>query len=458
MVDKSKSSDIMNDFEEVEVHGKVRFVTYRSPEGEYAVINLDRLDRAEAFTAVGPLGAYQVGERLCLIGSFGQHPRFGKQLKVSAAYPIIPTDAEAISEYLLALKIKGVGERMIARVIEVFGDQTLDVISDAPERLNEVPKLSTKKREALTFAVQTHSGQQEVMLFLHQHQIGPVLSARIWALYKTNTLSKIKENPYQLIQDIDQLGFLRADQLARQLGWPSDSVQRAEAALEHFLQLAFEDGHCCLPSSVLIQRAIGLIGNQECCEQALATQIEKRRIIEEKRVTPSALYLPFVYVAEVESAQILRLLCVRDYPVLTVQWKRLEADSGHLLAVQQREAIVQASKRGVLLLTGGPGTGKTTTLRGMISLFEQSNLDVLLAAPTGRAARRMSEATGKDAKTIHRMLEYQPSEMSFLRDAINFLQDKEEINKIMVVIKGGKTPEMKPLDIDPKQSSKAPPR
>lgn len=396
---------------------KVRKIRYAKPDGDFAILELDHLHRSEALIAVGALAQFQEGERLTLTGRFERHQRFGLQLRVESAYAVAPDTKEAIEEYLIHAKITGIGPALARKIVKRFGDQTLKIISQEPERLKEISGLGESKRVALQEAVKVQADQRDIMVFLHSLHLGAALASRIWSTYGENTITVIKENPYRLVRDIEMIAFQRADQIAKQLGWAPDSVERAQAALEHLLTCAQDDGHVCLPREQLLLRTAQIIGDHQRCEEGLKQAIAHGRLILEERFGTPFVYLAYMALYEDEAAlQVKSLMRVKRSP-LAVQWSELEQSLGVKLAQGQKEAVERAAQEGVLLLTGGPGTGKTTTLKALIRLFESHDEKVLLAAPTGRAAKRITETSGREAQTLHRLLDYHPPDNSFHRDA-----------------------------------------
>ena len=397
------------------IEAQVSRVTYKSPQGHFAILAMDRTDRKEAITAIGPLGDYHKGDRLSLVGRYETHGKYGLQFRVSFANPIPPQDQEAIREYLINAKIKGFGAGRVDRLIERFGDETLQVISEHPERLKEVEGLGQTRIDRLCEVVVSQKNRQETMIFLYDLRLSAIVAARVWGKYQDQTRRVIEENPYQLINHVDYFDFQLADRIARQLGWEAQRIERIQAALTHHLINAQDDGHVCLPRPDLLSRTARFIGSPERCEEALDLNIERGEMISlVERGTP------YIYLAELgrleeESAREVQRLLRQDLPELDYEIEALEKVSGLTLAQAQRDAVRRASQSALLLLTGGPGTGKTTTVKTLIALFETHDLDVKLAAPTGRAARRLSETTQRNAQTIHRLLDYQPQEEDFRR-------------------------------------------
>lgn len=397
------------------IEAQVRSVTFKSVRDQFAIFSMDRLDQREAITAVGPLAEYQRGDRLHLVGRFETHGRYGLQFRVQFAFPIPPQGVDAIREYLVNAKIKGVGAKRVDQIIEAFGEDTLKVITDQPERLEELEGLGTARITRIRESVRDQKDRQETMIFLYELKLSAIFAARIWAQYMENTRSIIEENPYRLIEEIDHVDFFLADQIAQRLGWAPDRLERIGAALTHWLGSALDEGHVCAPAEQVLLRTARSVGcSSQRCREALAIQHDVGAITTNP-IAPDYLYLSEYDQLESEAARAVSRLFSMTVNPLRYEIEELEEQSGLTLASAQREAISAASKRGLLLLTGGPGTGKTTTVRTLIALFQSHNLKILLSAPTGRAARRLSETTGQEAMTIHRLLDYQPQEEIFRR-------------------------------------------
>ena len=405
----------LNDEEMIEA--KVRYVTFRSSDSDFAICSMDRLDRKEAITALGPLKHFHPGDRLSLLGRFDTHGKYGLQFKVHMASAIAPKDEEAIREYLINAKIKGIGPRRVDKLLDHFGDQTLVVIAQEPEKLKDLPGFGEGEIKALQQLVQDQTQRQEVMLFLYELKLSAVLAARIWATYQERSRSLIEENPYLLIDDIDFYTFEIADAVAQRLGWKGDRIERSEAALHHHLTRAYEEGHVCLPKEVLLSVTAQQIASKERAERALDLQCKAGDLCERSYQEQIFVYRSDMNDLEQEIAQKIEVRVKQKSKKLSYDLAEIEADCEIKLAEAQAQALEQASQKSMLLLTGGPGTGKTTTVKALLSMFEHHDLNVQLAAPTGRAAKRLSETTGEEAKTIHRLLDYQPQEESFRRGA-----------------------------------------
>ena len=403
----------INDEEMIEA--KVRYVTFRSNDSDFAICSMDRLDRKEAITALGPLKQFHPGDRLSLLGRFETHGKYGLQFKVQMASAIAPKDEEAIREYLINAKLKGIGPKRIDKLLDHYGDQTLNVIAEEPEKLRELNGFGESKIQALKQLVKDQNQRQEVMLFLYELKLSAMLAARIWANYQENSRRLIEENPYSLIDEIDFFTFEIADAVAQRLGWQGDRIERSEAALHHQLNRAYEDGHVCLPKDILLSNTGQQIGSLERAETALQKQCLAGYLCKKVYDEQVFIYRSDMNGLEQEIAQKIKVRVAQNCKSLSYNVDEIEADCEIELAEAQAQALKQASQNNMLLLTGGPGTGKTTTVKALLSMFKRHELDVQLAAPTGRAAKRLSETTKQEAKTIHRLLDYQPQEENFRR-------------------------------------------
>ena len=394
---------------------------FRNEENGYSVMEM-RAGR-ESVTVVGTLPSLAAGEQVLLTGNWVEHPQYGKQWKATACEIRKPTTLLGIERYLGSGLIRGIGPATAKLIVQEFGKATLDILSETPERLTEIPGIGKKRAAQLAKSFQEQYGAREAMVFLQSYGVPPSLAVRISRIYGADAQRKIRENPYRLIDDIEGVGFLTADRIALSLGIPQDSEYRLRSGLKYALQEAANgEGHTFLPRETLLERAAkGLRVNGELLLHALDGLLFGREIIavDTDDGQEAMLLAPYFY-AEKEIARYLKLLMnaaqTAIQPAVDRQIRDFEKDSGIRFSENQRRAVSQAVKEGLLVITGGPGTGKTTIINCILSLLGQ---DVLLAAPTGRAAKRMSEATGHEAKTLHRLLEFAGEEGKFMRDEQN---------------------------------------
>ncbi|MFI5274742.1 MAG: AAA family ATPase, partial [Ktedonobacterales bacterium] len=406
--------------------GTLERIVFRNQESHFTVARLlpdasGRLFRDELVTVVGPLPGVNVGELLEVSGEWELHPQHGRHLRVVSFVSHAPVTPAGLRRYLGSGVIKGIGPKTAERIVEAFGDATLAVLDLEPDRLTEVKGISAAKRNLIVKGWAEQHDVRELMLFLQGYSVSPSLATKIYRQYGKDSISTVRENPYILERDIAGVGFKTADALAVQLGLPRDALPRYMTGIKHVLsQAASGDGHCFLARDDLLARAAALLdappGALEPAVAALAA--EKAVFVEEQRV-----YLaPFFY-AESGTARRLRLLLGAPStlpPIAEADWQltfvALENDLGLALAERQKDAVRAAYSNKVCVLTGGPGVGKTTAIRALLDTLDRQQVEYALAAPTGRAAKRMSEATGRPARTLHRLLEFQPSANTFGHD------------------------------------------
>ena len=407
-----------------QVEASVLGTVYRNHENGYSVV-MARMGRQE-ITIVGTLPELTPGEQGVFTGEWVEHPQYGRQLKCTALTIQTPTTLLGIERYLGSGLIRGVGPTTAKMIVNYFGEETLTVLSEHPERLQEVPKMGKKRWKMIAESFQEQQKAREAMVFLQSYGIPANLSVKISRLYGDRTADVIRQNPYRLCEDLEGVGFLTADRIGMAMGIAPDSAFRIQSAITYVLrEVAATMGHVYLPKGELIRRTASLLHTEgEVVEHELAQLTLRRELVmqlddedEDVRV-----YLPHFDAAEKEVAQRLCELMAALAPTRSRSAKRdidrFEKQRGITFSPRQREAITSALEMGVLVITGGPGTGKTTIINCIISLLSQEN-DVVLCAPTGRAAKRMTEATGVEAKTIHRLLEYGGDEGAFSRNQDN---------------------------------------
>lgn len=393
---------------------------FRNEENGYSVVQAKA--GRESVTVVGTLPALAPGEQVLLSGSWTAHPQYGKQWKATACEIRKPTTLLGIERYLGSGLIRGVGPSTARLLVQAFGKNTLDVLSEYPERLTEVPGIGKKRAAQLAESFREQYAAREAMVFLQSYGVSPTLAVKISKAYGADAQRKIRENPYRLIDDIDGVGFLTADRIALSLGIPQDSEYRLRSGLKYVLQeAAAGEGHTFLPKPLLLERAARALRVEDgLLAHALDTLLFAREIIALDLDGQEALLLSGFFYAEKEIARYLKLLMGREEKIPEAQIlekiQQFEREHQMQFSENQRRAVSEAVRRGLVVITGGPGTGKTTIINCILWLLGK---DVLLAAPTGRAAKRMSEATGHEAKTLHRLLEFAGDEGHFQRDEQN---------------------------------------
>ena len=361
----------------------------------------------ELITLVGIMPFLNEGESIRAQGTWQVHSTFGRQFKVEYFEKKLPTDTEAIYKYLSSGAVKGIGPVTAARIVEAFGAETFDVMENNPKWLCDIKGISPRRAKEIAESYAAQFGMRSVMMFCSRF-FGPSVSARIYRKYGAAATTVIEKDPYRLIGDIEGVGFEKADTVACQLGFPTDSPERIEAGAEYVLSsAAYAGGHCCLPEDELVSRTAQLLGvSKTAVENAVGRMCEKGLLI---KAEESYIYLKEYRDAEVYIAAKLGLL--RDtprperYEGVEEAIKELEVKHGITYAPEQVDAIVSGITNGVTVITGGPGTGKTTVIKALTEILLSLKISFCLGAPTGRAAKRMSEASGADAKTIHRLLE-----------------------------------------------------
>ena len=418
------------------IEGYIEHIIYRNQENGYTVANL--VAEETEITCVGIFQYLNEGEAIRAKGVYKEHPSYGQQFSVSSYEIVIPQDSLAMERYLGSGAIKGIGAALAARIVRHFGDDTLRIIETEPERLAEVKGISERKAREIAEQVEDKADMRKAMMFLQQYGISQTLGAKIYQQYKQDMYRILKENPYKMAEDISGVGFKIADEIAARIGIHTDSDYRIRSGLLYILLLATAEGHVYLPKKVLLARAEKLLGVQADYMEKHIVDLAIDRKIVVKEITDDftdekeqVVYASQYYQIELHTAQMLHELNLKDTvdeEVIAEKIRRIQKAEKIELDEMQQQAIAEAVKNGLLVITGGPGTGKTTTINGIILYFEMEGLDIYLAAPTGRAAKRMTEATGYEAKTIHRMLELTgaPEEKSgsiyFERNAQNPLE------------------------------------
>ena len=394
------------------VKGYVDHIIYQNRENGYTVLSF--VTDGEELICVGNFQFVEAGETLELSGNYVDHPVYGNQLKVEAYHASVPDDTVSMKRYLGSGAIKGIGEAMASRIVKKFGNQTFRIIEEEPERLAEVKGISERKAQEIAVQIIDKKEMREAFLYLQKYGISNTLAVKIYKRYGMNLYGVMQENPYRLAEDIDGVGFRIADEIASRIGIHTDSDYRIRSGILYTLLQASAEGHTYLPAEVLKERASVLLGvEKDMIEPQFSNlAVDKKLVIKAKGEEKRVYALPYYY-AELSCARMLHDLNVKESEEsLEAKEERvrsllqsMEQEQGIELDELQRQAVLESVKSGLMILSGGPGTGKTTTINTIIRFFEMEGMDILLAAPTGRAAKRMTEATGYEARTIHRLLE-----------------------------------------------------
>ncbi len=412
--------------EKTTIEGVLERIVYINEENSFTVARLQVGRSPELVTIVGNLPGPNPGETLRLSGEWMVDPRFGRQFRVVSCVSVLPSTLTGIEKYLGSGLVKGIGPIMAKRVVTKFGLETLDIIEASPESLLEVEGIGQVRARRIGKAWQEQKEIRDVMVFLQGHGISSAYAVKIYKAYGNKSVSIVKENPYRLALDISGIGFKTADKIARNLGIDPASQIRIEAGILHLLSEMVDSGHVYYPQDKLGEAAASLLEvEQTRVETALLSLVTQRRVVVEAQREEQAVYLTPLHTAEVNAARRLQTLLQAPRQIFSIdvekaiQW--VQQAIGMELASLQQEAIRKTISGKVVVITGGPGTGKTTLLNCLIRILEKKNRRILLASPTGRAAKRLAEVTGKEAKTIHRLLEYSPKEGGFKRNEENLL-------------------------------------
>jgi len=411
------------------IQGAVSAVVYQNYDNGYAVLRLS-VGGGQTVTVVGTIPLPAVGERLMVTGRWSSHQSYGQQFEAEFLERLLPQTSMEILNYLASRIIKGIGPKTATRIVERFGDQTLVIMEREPERLAEVSGISREKARAIGEEFKRRVGMRQLMEFFAQHQLPAELAVRAYKLYGEGTVELLYEDPYLLMEEGLEAPFGAVDRFAIEIGVDGEDPRRIRAGILFELTYNLTAGHSFLPQDKLVAAAAQLLSvGTDAVSQSLETLIGYQQLIRCELAGITVVYLPQLYEAETYITDRMRSGGLLSYPEprnLNALMRAVAKESGLEYSAQQEQAIRQAASAGILLITGGPGTGKTTILKGILSLLGQMQLKCLLAAPTGRAAKRLSEVTGEDASTIHRLLEagIDPAtgKMCFIRDESNPLK------------------------------------
>ncbi len=436
----------------VYLQGQIERITYTNDENGYTIAKVKVQGHRGLVTVVGNLMAPIPGEIIKMDGEWVNHPRYGEQFKVDRYKSLVPASVYGIQKYLGSGLIKGIGPVMAKRIVERFGKETLDVIEKEIEKLAEVDGIGEKRIGMIQQAWEDQKEIREVMIFLQTHEVGSGYAAKIFKQYGNRSIMVVKENPYRLATDIFGIGFLTADRIAEKLGFSRDSELRAEAGILYVLNQLADEGHVYYPYEPLVQKCQEILGvDQGVIVKAMSVIAESRMIViddlkkdvDDFREKNKAVYLAKFYLSETSIVTRMKTLIRTPKSIRNIDFdKAIKWVQQHLpitLAEKQRDAIQCAVENKVMIITGGPGTGKTTIINAILKIFSRINIKIMLAAPTGRAAKRMSEATGHAAKTIHRLLEYsiqkggfQKNELSPLNCDLMIIDEASMIDTILM--------------------------
>lgn len=433
------------------IDGYVDHIVFQNRENGYTVMSL--IAEGEEVTCVGMCRGLTQGDTISAQGDYVEHPVYGVQFKINSYQTVTPKDSEGMERYLGSGAVKGVGAALAARIVKKFGDDTFRIIEEEPERLVEIKGISERKAREIAVQMEEKKDLRDAMVYLQQFGISNNLAVKIYDAYGMEVYGILKENPYRLAEDISGVGFRMADELAGKIGIHTDSDYRIRSGILYVLMQAVGEGHCYLPEDVLLERAQMLL---EVARENIRPQLDNLMMDKKLVIKGDCIFLASYYYAELNCAQMLRELNISMEADPSVEMpetigqggpeslsldtaakrrlERLAKDLGLELNELQLQAVTECIRNGLFILSGGPGTGKTTTINMIIRYFEAEGLDIFLAAPTGRAAKRMTEATGFEARTIHRMLELNSALSDEATRKVRFERNEENPLETDVII------------------------
>lgn len=420
------------------VNGYVDHIIFQNKENGYTVMNL--VTEEEEVTCVGMFKGLTQGETITAQGEFVEHPLYGSQFKAVSYQTVAPKDSLSMERYLASGAVKGVGAALAARIVKKFGDDTFRIIEEEPERLVEVKGISERKAREISLQMEEKKDLREALVYLQQYGISNTLAVKIYDTYGMNLYGVMKENPYRLAEDIDGVGFKSADEIAAKIGIHTDSDYRICSGILYTLLQSVGEGHCYLPMNILLERTHILLN---VSEENIRPQIDNMMMDKKLVIKGNIVFAASYYYAELNCAAMLHDINIpmaetenlsSRESTLRTRLEKLAESLGMDLDDLQLEAVMESVRNGLFILSGGPGTGKTTTINMIIRYFEAEGMDILLAAPTGRAAKRMTEATGYEARTIHRLLELNSSLSDENTKKINFERNQDNPLEADVII------------------------
>lgn len=416
------------------LEGMISDIVFKNEQNGYTIAHLTSSENDVCI--VGCMPTVSIGETIEVSGKWVNHNIYGLQFEVSSFMPITPSSLEGIYIYLSSGMINGIGDKMAKKIIDRFGVETLNIIQNTPERLKEIEGIGSKKINQIIKSYEEDRELRNIIIELSPYGITPTYCMKIYKKYKDNTLNKIKKNPYKLAEDIVGIGFKKSDEIAKSLGIENDSIDRISQGIIYILKQSITNGHTYLPRNELLIESVKLLEvDKILIENALETLIFDKKLYMETINNSQNIYLIPYYICENGVCKYIASLVSFDFEDLDIDIEKeiesIEKEENIKLAKNQILAVKEAINSGVVIITGGPGTGKTTTINTIIKIFEKNNKEVVLSAPTGRAAKRMSETSKKEAKTIHRLLE-----MGYSNDDedLIFMRDEENPIKADVIV------------------------